>query len=79
MIFVRMGQVIAWLLIIAGVLGALMGFIVASNATDPAAFEVMQRRYLGSTSPGASMDRGFLWIIIGVALGLLARIAERPS
>ncbi len=79
MIFVRMGQVIAWLPIIGGVAGILMGFIVTSNAADPAAFEAAQRRYLGSSSPGESIDRGFMWIALGVAMGLLARIANRAD
>lgn len=41
--------------------------------------EAAQRRYLGSTSTGESIDRGFMRIAVGVAMGLLARIANRAD
>lgn len=79
MFFVIAGRIIAWVMMGLGVLRVVMGFIVASTSGDAAAIEAASRRYLGGSTSGEVIDKGLLYIAIGVAFGLLVRIATRPS
>lgn len=71
MFFTKVGLVIAWLLVIAGVLRAGMGFYLAGE-NDPALIS----RYLGSHTTGEAIDRGILYVLIGVSVGIVAEISR---
>lgn len=75
---IRLGSIIAWGLIIFGVMRTAMGFIVAfsSSAEGNAAMSAL---YLGTANSGDAIDRGMITIIIGVVIGLLVEIAKKKS
>lgn len=71
MFFTRVGLIIAWLLVILGIARAAMGFYLA-NASDPALIS----RYLGSHTTGEAIDRGILYVLMGVSIGIVAEISR---
>jgi hypothetical protein len=78
MFFVRIGTVLAWLGLVLGVARMAMGFFVA-NAGDAETRAAVAARYLGSISPGEAIDRGALYIVFAIALGILAKIGRSVS
>lgn len=79
MLFVIAGRIIAWAMVGLGALRLVTGFIVASTSGDAAALEAASRRYLGGSTSGEAIDKGLLFIAIGIAFGLLVRIAKRTN
>lgn len=72
MFFTKVGQVIAWLAFVFGLLRAGMGIVLALNGIPSA-------RYLGSASTGEAIDQGVIIMAIGVALGVLYEISKARS
>lgn len=87
MLFVRLGRIAAWMLLIFGTLRLLLGAVVIfiTETMTGAEGEVIDRdalaktlqaRYLGSTTPGEALDSGAIIILVGIALGILVRIGR---
>jgi len=72
--FARLTKIAAILALILGVLGTIMGFVVAFELLGPR--DVMGPRYLGSTTSGEAIDRGIRYIVIGLLMGTVAEIAS---
>lgn len=75
MFFIRCGSVIAWILVLLGVLRTAMGFFAAfspSVVEIPAALE----RYLGAAALGDAIADGVMYFVAGIVLGLLVQIAK---
>ncbi|TIL40239.1 hypothetical protein [Mesorhizobium sp.] len=69
MFFTKLGQVIAWLLVIVGGSQAMLAFAVAfTTGQSP--------RYFGSKPTGEAIDAGMLYVLIGVAVGIVAEISR---
>ncbi len=77
MFFTRVGKVLAHLVFWFSALRILIGVYVVFGAPDLATSMAAQRRYLGSTTGGEAMDRGALWVLVAVALGVLCEISAR--
>ncbi|WP_316859080.1 hypothetical protein [uncultured Cohaesibacter sp.] len=76
MFFIKIGTIIAWLLIVGGGLKVVMAsWIAYSTATNEARIAFVHR-YLGSGDTGEHIDKGLLWLTTGVVIGLIARIAK---
>ena len=75
----KLGSIVAWLLISLGALRAAMGYFVAIYYADYGDMVIAAKRYLGTSSPADAQDSGFLVLIAGVVLGLLVKIAKRSS
>lgn len=69
MLFVRLGQIAAWLLLINGALMVAVGFGFAFWG-DQASFQ----QYFPGKSTGKSIDAGFRYIGIAVGFGIAAHI-----
>lgn len=71
MFFTKLGRVIAWLMVIVGsfrmVLALAIIFTTGQN---------MSPRYLGSKTTGEVIDASLLYILIGVAVGVVAEISR---
>lgn len=68
MFFTKLGQVIAWLLVIVGGSQAMLAFAVAFTTVAP--------RYFGTKPTGEAIDAGMLYVLIGVAVGIVAEISR---
>lgn len=75
MFFIKIGSVLAWILVVFGLMRVAMGLVIAfgTNADNYAA---ATKRYLGSTSSGEAIDRGAMVLVAGVVIGLLVQIAK---
>ncbi|MER8970947.1 MULTISPECIES: hypothetical protein [unclassified Mesorhizobium] len=71
MFFTKLGRVIAWVLVILGGFRAVLAFTIAFT-TD----QTMAPRYLGSSSTGEAIDKGLLYFLVGVAVGMVAEISR---
>jgi len=78
MIFLWLGNLLAWGLLIFGTFRLGAGFFVAS-ADDPEVRASMAARYLGSASSGEAIDQGALVIVVAIAFGILVKIARSLS
>lgn len=76
MFFIKTGKIIAWLLVILGIIKLSLGFYVAIAFEDPSEMIAASRRYLASNNSGEAIDNGFKYLISGVVLGLLVKIAK---
>lgn len=74
-----MGNIIAWAMVVLGGLRVGIGFYVAKTFTDPEAYAAATARYIGSKTSGEAIDQGLVWIAVGIAFGLLARIAGKRT
>jgi heme/copper-type cytochrome/quinol oxidase subunit 1 len=70
MLFVRLGQIAAWLLLINGVLMVTISLGFATWG-DQAAFQ----QYFPGKSTGKSIDAGFRYIGISIGFGIASHIA----
>jgi hypothetical protein len=77
MFFTRVGKVLAHLVFWCSVFRILVGVYVLFGAPDLATSMAAQRRYLGSATGGEAIDRGALWVLVAVALGVLCEISAR--
>jgi hypothetical protein len=73
---IKLGSIVAWLLVISGALRAGMGFYVAYNFSGDANIAAA-KRYLGTVNSGEAIDKGLTWLLVGVFLGVLVNIAKR--
>ncbi|MEK1890738.1 MAG: hypothetical protein AAAB35_24880 [Phyllobacterium sp.] len=71
MFFTKLGRIIAWLLVILGGIRASLGFVIAFGGN-----QAMAQRYLGSGTTGEAIDKGLLFILLGVAVGMIAEISR---
>jgi hypothetical protein len=67
--FTKLAFVLAYLIATLGVFRIIIGFSVV-GAPDAAA------RYLGTTDTGLAIDRGIYYVLIAVALGVIAEISR---
>lgn len=74
-----LGRLISWGLVLFGGVRIALGFWVANTFVTRAEWEAANRRYLGSQTSGDAIDQGFVLIAVGVAFGLLVRIAAATS
>lgn len=90
MLFVRLGQIAAWILLVMGAFrlftGAFVIFLVENrseaerNVVDQATFaKLVQGEYLGSMTAGGAIDRGAILILAGIIIGILAQIGRSTS
>lgn len=70
-----LGNIVAWLALVLGVLRAAMGFFVAS-LDDPASRAEAASRYLGSATSGEAIDHGIKVFLFGLVLGILVKIGR---
>ncbi|BCG85136.1 hypothetical protein MesoLj113c_12460 [Mesorhizobium sp. 113-3-9] len=71
MIFTKLGLAIAWLLVVVSGLRVVAAFAIAyttGQATAP--------RYFGSKTTGEVIDQGLIYLLIGVAVGIVAEISR---
>lgn len=73
-----LGNIVAWLAMIFGILRVAMGFFVAF-IDDPAQRAAAASRYLGSGTSGDAIDRGIELFIFGLVLGILVNIGRSLS
>jgi hypothetical protein len=71
MVFTNLGRIIAWLLVIVGSLRAGSALLFTSMTG-----EAMYPRYFGSKTTGEVIDAGMMYIMVGVAVGMLAEISR---
>jgi hypothetical protein len=75
---VKLGSIIAWVLIFSGVSKAGLGLIgaYAVAAEDRAYFAT---RYLATANTGEAIDKGLVILVVGVVIGLLVEIAKKNT
>lgn len=73
-----LGNIVAWLALIIGVLRVSMGIFVA-NFDDPASRAAAASRYLGSATGGEAIDQGIKVFLFGLVLGILVKIGRSLS
>lgn len=69
--FTMLGRIVAWLLLVFGCLRVALAVAVVST-TGESTYE----RYLGSSTTGEAIDGGLLYIVLGIALGVIAEISR---
>jgi len=76
MLFLKLGKIIAWLLLAFGTIKLAMGLYVALNFDS---IELVQatKRYIGSGTTGEAIDQGIMLIVAGVFFGLIVKIASK--
>lgn len=80
MIFVKLGKLLAWTLLVLGIFRAGTAWYVAfALHDDPVALAAATSRYIGSGTPGQAADQGLMWVAMGIVVGLLVHIAEREQ
>ena len=75
---IRLGQIVAWVAVVVGLLRIAMGFFVATAFTGED-YIAASRRYLGSSTSGEAIDEGIVLFVIGIAFGLLVRVAKNKT
>jgi len=76
MFFIRLGSLIAWLAVIAGLMQFGLGFLVASQPTADAR-AALALRYLGSSGSAGAMNTGLQVFLAGIVLGILSTVGNR--
>ncbi|SHK90541.1 hypothetical protein SAMN05444414_102204 [Roseovarius marisflavi] len=67
MSFTKLGRIIAFVIVIYGLLGIAFGIGIAFLAGDMETNQILARRYLGSVTSGESINEG---VYAGAALSL---------
>ena len=75
---VKLGTIVAWLMIVSGTVKTAMGYFVAFNF-DQEQNAAAARRYLAAANSGEAINEGMIIFVAGVAVGLLAKIAKKRS
>lgn len=70
MLFVRLGQFAAWLMLISGALPLVSGIAFAIHGDQE-----LFRHYFPSRSTGEAINKGLYWIAVGIAFGLASQVA----
>ncbi|MGO4440286.1 hypothetical protein [Rhizobium sp. RAF56] len=73
--FTKIAQVLALLAVVSGVIGIVVGFVIATGVTGWSYEQALTRYGGGATSSGQVIDRGLYLLLFGVALGTLAEIS----
>ncbi|MBS1303051.1 hypothetical protein [Loktanella sp. SALINAS62] len=76
MFFTKVGNLLAWVGFLIGLLMTGVGFYVAS-IPDAEMRLAATRRYIGSGSSGDAIDRGIMVVVVSVVLGILCKMASR--
>ena len=77
MIFVWLGRLVAVALIAFGALRIGVALFVAKNFPDPDAYTAATRRYIGSGTTGEAIDQGIVYLLVGVAFGVMAQVGAK--
>ena len=72
MAFTTLGRIVAVLAFTFGILTIFMGFELATSDLP----EEQLRQYLGNKTTGQAIDRGVLYIIFSIVLGVLTDISK---
>lgn len=75
MLFVRLGQIAAWLTLALGAIRTGMGVFVAIQ-DDAQVRAAMTARYFSRASSGEAIDQGVWMMGFAIILGILAHIAR---
>ncbi|MBO9467121.1 hypothetical protein J7443_17900 [Tropicibacter sp. R15_0] len=73
---IKSGNFLALALIVLGGWKVLMGLFVAIYLDGS---EAATKAYLGSGTTGEQIDQGILWLVAGVVVGLIAKIARNTT
>ena len=79
MIFVKLGKLMAWALLVLGTVRLGMSWFVSLTFTEPVELALATSRYIGPGTTGQAADQGLMWIGMGIVVGLLVHIAEREA
>ena len=79
MIFIKLGKLMAWTLLVLGTVRFGMSWFVRLTFTEPAELASATSRYIGPGTTGQAADQGLMWIGMGIVVGLLVHIAEREA
>lgn len=75
---IRVGSIIAWLLLAFGTLKIAMGFYVAINFNgEENAFYA--QRYLAASNSGEAINEGMIVFGVGLVIGLLVKMAKKKQ
>lgn len=69
----------AWILVIFGAFKIVTGFFVALNFESEQQMIAASKRYLAASSSGEAIDKGFIYLAIGILVGLLVEIAKKRN
>jgi hypothetical protein len=75
---VKLAEVVAWVIIVFGLFRAATGFFIASRFSGED-YAFATKRYLGSTTTGEAIDQGLVIFVVGLVIGLLAKIANKNT
>lgn len=75
-LFLRLGKIAAWLILIYAVIRIGMGLYVAETFVSPEANQAASRRYLATETSGEAIDSGLNALLGAIALGILVSIAQ---
>ena len=78
-IFVWLGTVLAWPLLLVGAMRFGVGVLVATAFSDPVAYADAIRRCLGSGTTGEAIDQGLVLFAACIVIGLLTRAAAKKE
>jgi hypothetical protein len=72
MIFSHLTRIVAILAVLIGIGTVLMGVYIAVGYAGPP--DLVLRGFATATTPGQVIDKGFFYLLVGLALGTLAEI-----
>lgn len=73
---IKIGAILYKLILFFGIIRVGLGAFVASY-DDAAERAFLAARYLSNNSSGAAIDQGLVLIVLGIAMGLLVKIAKK--
>lgn len=76
---VKLGAIVAWILVVYGVLRFSVGFYVAYFFVSDEDYVWATKRYIGTASSGEAMDQGVLVFVVGLVIGLIVKIAKKAA
>lgn len=79
MFFTRIGIIIAHLIFWMGTIRVGIGFLGAFGTQDMEENRDFSRRVLGSETTGEAINEGMLFILAGVAFGVICEISSRRA
>jgi len=71
MFYTKIAKIISAIILFIGITRVAMGFFVAGTDNP----QLAAIRYLGNYTSGEAIDKGFLYIFIAIALGVLVEIS----
>lgn len=70
MFFTKFSAAVAWLTVVFSVLQIVLGFAMATLGSPESAREIF-----GSRGTGRAIDQGMIWLVVGLALGMVSEIS----